>query len=144
MRLPRAWRRERTLLQFERALLDAVAGQLAPEAGALLREQVEFVNKVVRVLGTEANCFHFEAGKKVEYPAEICFPYARVEERLATAALRADSGRLNVEIWLVAGRFFSLNYSKALRTAFAGVNLDQARPEIERVVIEIDPLQPRD
>jgi hypothetical protein len=136
-------REGRSLYPFERAALSEVAAGLG-EAGHRLRQQMEAVNKVQRLVsGKEVNLYRIRGGKP-DFDDALRFAGGEDEALLATVWLkRPDEGRraLKLEMWLANGRLFSLIYDKPPDAFFAGSRLSAAQAAIDDMRIWLNPAE---
>ena len=125
-----------TLRPYEQRLIDALAGQLGPEAKALLVKQVEQVNLVQRhAEDKEVNLYAMKVGKPAFDGASL-FPL-RAEAKLAAITFKAPSHAKScrVTFWLVNGHLFTLEFNQSPKA------LQPETIEIQKADVFVDPLK---
>ena len=129
---------------FEKRIIEEVEARLNSEGCSRLQQQVEAINKIQRLAdGKEVNLYQMRNGKPA-FDEKLRFPDGRTEALLASARLvHPENGtKLEVKIWLVKGKLFSLEFNKSPKQFFVDSSLDSIQPEIIDVKIRFDPMHP--
>jgi hypothetical protein len=133
-------REGRSLYPFERAAISEVAARLG-EAGHKLRQQIDTINKVHRLVsGKEVNLYRMRGGRP-DFDDALRLTGVNDEALLATVWLKHPGGlasALKLEIWLVDGQLFSLIYDKPPDAFFVGRRLNSVQPVIVDMRISLD------
>ncbi len=117
---------------FETEILRSVIRRIGGEKGSQLRRQVAAVNHIQRHReGKEVNMYCLKKGEEAFEP-ELRFADPPDEELLASIVLRDphENRVLKTEVWMAAGRIFSLEFDKPPKKFFKGVPLDVVETEI--------------
>lgn len=125
---------------FEERILAEVMARLHEEARARLQRQIDVINKVQRLSGgRDVNLYQMRGGSAA-FDDSLRFPNAPAELLLASVnlALPNHNEVLKVELWMAEGRLFSLEFNRAPKQFFSGVDLREAQPEIVDVKIHSD------
>lgn len=129
-------RRRDPFTPLERALLDALAERLQPEARQLLGSQIAQVNRVNRLTaGKEVNVYRLRHGKPT-FDQAVAFPNQVEEAKLAVITFRA-AGRpkaIRVDFWLVKGLLFEVQFDQSPK----GIRPDEI--EVKEVKVRLDPM----
>lgn len=121
---------------YEKAVIDSLSANLSKPAQAILRGQLERVNKIQRHAdGKEVNLYCMQGGKA--FLAETFrFPNGSPELLLATVAVKSPefTKPLRAEVWMSNGRVFSIIFNRAPN----GINGDV---DVSEVKICADPME---
>lgn len=123
--------KHKSFYPFEIDILNLLMQKLNFDAANRVRNQIEAVNKIVRLSnGKEVNLYRMKFGK-AEFDESLRFPNSAPESLLATATITnpVSKALLKIEIWLANGRLFSIVFNKAPLMFFEGRSLDSVRVE---------------
>lgn len=99
---------------FEVSLFGEMKRVLCKKNGGILQSQIREINYVQRHRGDEEICFYKISGLSVDMSRKDKFA-SRGEERLCRLKGFADGVTFEVDVWVVDGNLFSLEFDKEVR-----------------------------
>lgn len=100
--------------EFEESFFSEMKRVLGKRNGDILQSQIREINYVQRHRGDEEICFYKISGLSVDMSRRSKFE-SRGEERLCRFKGFADGVTFEVDVWVVDGNLFSLEFDREMR-----------------------------
>ncbi len=123
------------LYKYEEQILKSVEKKLNGIAKDIYRKQINSYNKVQRFRESKEVNLYSQKYFKIKFDESIKFPIRLEEVKFALVSITTNIQlKLKVEIWIVNGRIFSLNFNKSPKV------LKENPYEITDIKILVDPM----